>query len=110
MRTPEEKYNNDPQYRQMVQVFEGLIAKADFTPSELREMVMFSCIRREIRQPLPRMVVELDQEPALSTQLQVERSFADRLHLDLITGGSALIRLTPNGSAELIKPEEYYKH
>ena len=51
MKTPEEKYNHDPQYRQIVDLFENMLHQANFTPSEIREMAMFACIRYEMRSP-----------------------------------------------------------
>lgn len=49
MKTPEEKYLNDPEYRHFVSVFEQMIETAHFTPSELREMAIYACIRYEMR-------------------------------------------------------------
>jgi len=48
MKTPKEKYMNDPQYHQLVDTLEGLIHTAQFTPSELREACIFACIKYEI--------------------------------------------------------------
>jgi hypothetical protein len=48
MKTPEEKYACDSRYRHFVDLIESLIHKADFTPSELREMVIYACIRYEM--------------------------------------------------------------
>ena len=47
MKTPEEKYNNDPEYCGMVDSLVSYIEGHKFTPSEMREMVMFACIRYE---------------------------------------------------------------
>lgn len=52
MKTPEEKFNNDPDYRRLVDTLESLIAKAQFTPSEIREAAIFACIRYETRRQL----------------------------------------------------------
>jgi len=47
MKTPEEKYNNDPEYCRMVDSLVSYIEGHKFAPSEMREMVMFACIRYE---------------------------------------------------------------
>lgn len=49
MITPEERYLNDPQYKQMVDVLEGMIHQCHFTPSEIREIAMLACIKHEMR-------------------------------------------------------------
>lgn len=47
MRTPAEKYMNDNEYHQLVNLLESFIHRAQFTPSELREACVFACIRYE---------------------------------------------------------------
>lgn len=49
MRTPKDKYMNDPEYHHFVTMIEGLIEQARFTPSEIREMCMLACINYEMR-------------------------------------------------------------
>jgi len=49
MKTPKEKYMNDPEYHHFVQMLEDLIEQARFTPSEIREMCMLACINYEMR-------------------------------------------------------------
>jgi hypothetical protein len=49
VKTPKDKYMNDPEYRHFVQMIEGLIEQARFTPSEIREMCMLACINYEMR-------------------------------------------------------------
>lgn len=49
MKTPQEKYTNDPLYYQLVNMLELFIEKAEFTPSELREAAVLACIRYEQR-------------------------------------------------------------
>lgn len=71
MDTAEEKYMNDPMYRAMVETLTYLIAKGDFTPSELREMVIFACTRYEmmhlekrvIRPCYDEIMTHVQQEP-----------------------------------------------
>ena len=48
MKTPNEKYENDPAYRHVVDVMTELINQAEFTPSEIREACMLACIRHEL--------------------------------------------------------------
>lgn len=49
MKTPKDKYMNDPEYHHLVQTFEHLIEQARFTPSELREACVLACINYEMR-------------------------------------------------------------
>ncbi len=49
MKTPREKYMNDPEYHQLVQMLESFIERAQFTPSELREAAMLASINYEMR-------------------------------------------------------------
>lgn len=49
MKTPKEKYMNDPEYHQLVDMLENFIERAQFTPSELREASVLACINYEMR-------------------------------------------------------------
>jgi len=49
MKTPKDKYMNDPEYHHFVSMIEQMIEQARFTPSELREMCMLACINYEMR-------------------------------------------------------------
>ncbi len=49
MITPEEKYRNDNAYHTMVNHLMNMISEGKFTPSELREMVIFAATQYEIR-------------------------------------------------------------
>jgi len=51
MRTPRQKYDNDPRYHNMVDTLEKMLHEAYFTPSEVREMAMLACINFEFRKP-----------------------------------------------------------
>lgn len=56
MKTPKEKYMNDPEYHHFVRMIEGLIEQARFTPSEIREMCMLACINYEMRHVREHMI------------------------------------------------------
>jgi len=49
VKTPREKYMNDPDYHQLVNMLEQFIERARFTPSELREAAVLACINYEMR-------------------------------------------------------------
>lgn len=49
MKTPREKYMNDPEYHNLVRMLESLIEQARFTPSELREACVLASINYEMR-------------------------------------------------------------
>lgn len=49
MKTPREKYMNDPDYHNLVNTLEQLIEQAGFTPSELREACVLASINYEMR-------------------------------------------------------------
>lgn len=48
MKTPQEKYENDPQYKMIVDVITQLLLNAEFTPSEVREAATLACIHFEM--------------------------------------------------------------
>lgn len=49
MKSPREKYMNDPEYHQLVRMLEDFIERAQFTPSELREAAVLASINYEMR-------------------------------------------------------------
>lgn len=49
MKTPKDKYMNDPEYHHLVQTLEYMIEQAKFTPSELREACVLASINYEMR-------------------------------------------------------------
>ena len=49
MKTPREKYMNDPEYNELVCVLESFIDRSRFTPSELREACILASINYEMR-------------------------------------------------------------
>ena len=64
MRTPKEKYLNDPQYHSLVDSLESMIHQAQFTPSELREACILACIHYETSRPIS-MLIDKNTEEAL---------------------------------------------
>lgn len=49
MKSPREKYQNDPEYNHLVCMLESMIEQARFTPSELREACVLASINYEMR-------------------------------------------------------------
>ena len=49
MKSPREKYLNDPEYHNLVRMLEQFIEQARFTPSELREAAVLASINYEMR-------------------------------------------------------------
>ena len=58
MKTPREKYQNDTQYKMLVDSLVSTIHECQFTPSEIREASMLACIIYEEDRiyPLPTSV------------------------------------------------------
>ncbi len=58
MKTPQQKYENDPHYHALVDMLQSMIHEARFTPSELREACIYAATRYEMfrtdtRYPFP---------------------------------------------------------
>jgi len=49
MKSPKDKYMNDPEYHHLVNTLEKLIEQARFTPSELREACVLASINYEMK-------------------------------------------------------------
>lgn len=47
--SPRDKYMNDPEYRQLVDLLEQFVERAQFSPSEMREAVILASINYEMR-------------------------------------------------------------
>jgi hypothetical protein len=73
MKTPAEKYKNDPGYNQLVRVLEDFIERARFTPSELREAAILACINYEMRH-----VRDLQIDPKTMDALRILDEFTTR--------------------------------
>lgn len=70
MKSPKEKYMNDPEYHRLVNMLEGLIEDAHFTPSELREACILASINYEMRHMRSHQI-----DPRLNDALGVLDSF-----------------------------------
>jgi hypothetical protein len=55
MMSVDERYLKDPQFRQLVDLFFNFYAKAEFTPSEIRDACMLAQIKYESFNPKPVM-------------------------------------------------------
>ena len=49
MQSPKERYENDPQYKQLCDLIENFLTQARFTPSEVRECAVMACMHFEMR-------------------------------------------------------------
>jgi len=56
MKTPREKYMNDPEYHRLVNMLEHFVETARFSPSELREAAVLACINYEMRHVRDRVI------------------------------------------------------
>ena len=72
MKSPKEKYMNDPHYHHLVSMLEDLIENAHFTPSELREACILASIHYEMRHIRGQQI-----DPRLNDALQVLDSFTN---------------------------------
>lgn len=73
MKTPREKYMNDPEYNNLVDTLESLIESARFTPSELREACVLASINYEMRH-----IREINIPPQIHDALKVLDDFVSR--------------------------------
>ena len=78
MKTPNEKYENDHSYRQLVDTLTALIHQSEFTPSEIREACMLACIRYERYRRIRPVVISAEAARAmevLETEFLTRRNF-----------------------------------
>jgi hypothetical protein len=73
MKSPREKYQKDPEYNHLVCMLESMIARARFTPSELREACVLASINYEMRHIRERQI-----DPRTQDALRVLDEFASR--------------------------------
>lgn len=55
MKSPREKYQNDPMYAALVNSLWSMIEAAEMTPSEVREAAILACTLYEERKPRIRL-------------------------------------------------------
>lgn len=73
MKSPREKYMNDPEYHHLVSMLESMIEQARFTPSELREACVLASINYEMRHIRERQI-----DPRTQDALRVLDEFTSR--------------------------------
>jgi hypothetical protein len=73
MKSPREKYMNDPEYHYLVQLLESFIDRAMFTPSELREACVLASINHEMRH-----IGNVKIDPRVEESLRVLDEFTSR--------------------------------
>lgn len=73
MKSPREKFLNDPQYNHLVRTLEGMIEQAHFTPSELREACVLASINYEMRH-----IRNMQIDPRVEDSLRVLDEFTSR--------------------------------
>jgi len=66
IKSPREKYYNDPKYHAFVDMLCAAIHSCHYTPSELREMVLLACILYE-EQSVKRMCVSRYPEDVVNS-------------------------------------------
>lgn len=73
MKTPRDKYMNDPEYHALVNMLESFIERTQFTQSELREACVLACINYEMRH-----VREMTIDPRTADALRILDEFTER--------------------------------
>ncbi len=73
MKSPREKYQNDPEYNHLVCMLESMIEQARFTPSELREACVLASINYEMRHIRERQI-----DPRTQDALRILDEFSYR--------------------------------
>lgn len=61
MKSPRNRYLNDPMYHRLVDTMRAWIEQADFTPSEIREAAIFATIMHEEAR-IPRYLIPMTPE------------------------------------------------
>jgi hypothetical protein len=75
MKSPKEKYMNDPEYYRLVNTLEQLIEQARFTPSELREACVLASINYEMKHIRNHNIDPRVQNAFITLNKFIEKSF-----------------------------------
>ena len=73
MMSPKDKYMNDPQFNNLVNMLESLIQQAQFTPSELREACVLASINYEMKH-----IRQMQIDPRIEDSLRILDEFTSR--------------------------------
>ena len=73
MKSPKDKYMNDPEYHHLVNTLESFIHQAKFTPSELREACVLASINYEMKH-----VRDMHIDPRVTKAFEVLDNFTSR--------------------------------
>ena len=65
MNSPKQRYENDPNYRKMVDAMEGMIVACQYSPAEMREMAVMASIHYEMRHAFRHYTVPLPVNDAI---------------------------------------------
>ena len=61
MKTPDEKYHGEAEYRLLVDSMVRMILDYRFTPGEMREAAVFACVMVENMKPAPPRVISRNE-------------------------------------------------
>jgi hypothetical protein len=75
MKTPHEKYRNDPQYKAFVDILTNLIIECKLTPSEVREAAVLACIHNEMMFVQKRFIIPKEDGGDIEKALKTMETF-----------------------------------
>jgi len=67
MRSPKDRYENDPHYKACVDNMSKMISDCHFSPAEMREMAVMACIHYEINHSFNYYTVPIKVNQAIKT-------------------------------------------
>ena len=71
--SPKDRYMNDPQFNNLVNMLESFIQQAQFTPSELREACVLASINHEMKH-----IRQMQIDPRIEDSLRILDEFTSR--------------------------------
>ena len=74
MMSPKERYQNDPDFKYLVDTMEAMIHRAEFSPSELRMAALLASINYEMLNVRHRIYVHEDAEKAFEILKKYEET------------------------------------